>query len=88
MSEWTVRGEKDNGDVVERDATSRSDAEATKAQAEDLGLTNVEIIAPDDAASDDAYLLAELAETRAMKRAVAWASGVGMTAASEMMGSL
>jgi len=37
---------------------------------------------------DDKYLLAELAETRAMKRAVAWSSGVGMTAASELMGDL
>jgi len=37
---------------------------------------------------DDAYLLAELAETRAMKRAVAWATGVGMTAKVEMEGSL
>jgi hypothetical protein len=37
---------------------------------------------------DDTYLLAELAETRAMKRAVAWASGVGMTAVAEMQGTL
>lgn len=37
---------------------------------------------------DDAHLLGELAETRAMKRATAWATGVGMTAASEMMGEL
>jgi hypothetical protein len=37
---------------------------------------------------DDAHLLGELAETRAMKRAVAWASGVGLTAAEEMMGGL
>ena len=37
---------------------------------------------------DDAHLLAELAETRAMKRAVAWATGVGMTAKAEMEGSL
>jgi len=37
---------------------------------------------------DDPYLLAELAETRAMKRAVAWATGVGMTAKAEMEGSL
>jgi len=37
---------------------------------------------------DDKYLLAELAETRAMKRAVAWASGIGMTAMSEMKGEL
>jgi len=37
---------------------------------------------------DDPHLLNELAETRAMKRATAWATGVGMTAASEMMGEL
>jgi len=37
---------------------------------------------------DDPYLLAELAETRAMKRATAWATGVGMTAYSEMSNSL
>lgn len=37
---------------------------------------------------DDPHLLAELAETRAMKRATAWATGVGMTAASEMMNDL
>jgi len=37
---------------------------------------------------DDEYLLNELAETRAMKRAVAWATGVGMTAMSEMQNSL
>jgi hypothetical protein len=37
---------------------------------------------------DDPHLLAELAETRAMKRATAWATGVGMTAASEMMNNL
>jgi len=37
---------------------------------------------------DDQYLLAELAETRAMKRACAWATGVGMTAFEEMNNSL
>lgn len=37
---------------------------------------------------DDPHLLAELAETRAMKRACAWATGVGMTAQSEMRNSL
>jgi len=37
---------------------------------------------------DDPYLLAELAETRAMKRATAWATGVGMSAFSEMSNSL
>jgi len=37
---------------------------------------------------DDPYLLAELAETRAMKRATAWATGIGMTAMSEMQGEL
>jgi hypothetical protein len=37
---------------------------------------------------DDPHLLAELAETRAMKRAVAWATGVGMTAQEEMENSL
>jgi len=33
---------------------------------------------------DDPYLLNELAETRSMKRAVAWATGVGMTAIEEL----
>jgi hypothetical protein len=37
---------------------------------------------------DDKHLLAELAETRAMKRAAAWATGIGMTAAEEMQGEL
>ena len=37
---------------------------------------------------DDATLLAELAETRAMKRATAWATGVGMTAVSELENKL
>jgi hypothetical protein len=37
---------------------------------------------------DDPYLLNELAETRAMKRACAWATGVGMTAVSELQGEL
>ena len=37
---------------------------------------------------DDPYLLNELAETRAMKRAVSWATGMGITAASEMQNSL
>ena len=37
---------------------------------------------------DDPYLLAELAETRAMKRATAWATGVGMTAVEELKGEL
>lgn len=37
---------------------------------------------------DDPHLLAELAETRAMKRAVSWATGVGMTAAEELMHEL
>jgi len=37
---------------------------------------------------DDPDLLAELAETRAMKRATAWATGIGMTAMSEMTNQL
>jgi hypothetical protein len=37
---------------------------------------------------DDPYLLAELAETRAMKRATAWGTGIGMTAMSEMQREL
>lgn len=37
---------------------------------------------------DDKHLLAELAETRAMKRATAWATGVGLTAVEEMKGEL
>lgn len=35
---------------------------------------------------DDAHLLAELAETRALKRAAAWATGVGVTAIEELKG--
>ena len=34
---------------------------------------------------DDKHLLNELAETRAMKRATAWATGIGMTAIEELM---
>ena len=37
---------------------------------------------------DDPHLLAELAETRSMKRACAWATGVGITAYTEMTNSL
>jgi len=37
---------------------------------------------------DREYILNELAETRAMKRAVAWATGVGLTAAAELQGDL
>jgi len=37
---------------------------------------------------DDKHLLNELAETRAMKRATAWATCVGMTAIEEMQQSL
>lgn len=37
---------------------------------------------------DDEHLLAELAETRALKRATAWATGVGMTAVEELKGEL
>jgi len=37
---------------------------------------------------DDPQLLGELAETRSMKRALAYATGVGMTAVSELKGSL
>jgi len=37
---------------------------------------------------DEPYLLGELAETRAMKRAVAWATGIGMTAMSEMVNEI
>jgi hypothetical protein len=37
---------------------------------------------------DDPYLLAELAETRALKRAAAWATGVGITAYQELKGDL
>jgi CRISPR/Cas system-associated exonuclease Cas4 (RecB family) len=37
---------------------------------------------------DDPELLGELAETRAMKRATAWATGVGMTAVSELKNEL
>lgn len=37
---------------------------------------------------DDQYLLNELAETRALKRATAWATGVGLTAVEELQGEL
>jgi hypothetical protein len=37
---------------------------------------------------DDKYLLNELAETRAMKRAASWALGLGMTAKEEMENTL
>lgn len=38
--------------------------------------------------TDNKLLLAELAETRAMKRAAAWATGVGMTAVEELKGDV
>lgn len=38
----------------------------------------------DRADGDDPYLLNELAETRAMKRACAWSTGIGMTAIEEL----
>lgn len=37
---------------------------------------------------DDKTVLGELAETRACKRAVAWSTGVGMTAVEEMKGGV
>ena len=37
---------------------------------------------------DDPHLLGELAETRALKRATAWATGIGMTAIEELQGGL
>lgn len=37
---------------------------------------------------DSPYLLNELAETRSMKRAVSWATGIGMTAIEELQGDL
>lgn len=37
---------------------------------------------------DDPYLLAELAETRALKRALAYATGMGITAVEELKGTL
>jgi len=37
---------------------------------------------------DDPYLLGELAETRAMKRATSWATGIGLTAIEEMKNTL
>lgn len=37
---------------------------------------------------DDEHLLGELAETRAMKRALAYATGLGMTAVEELQGEL
>lgn len=35
---------------------------------------------------DDKGVLGELAETRAMKRSISWATGIGMVAVSEMRG--
>jgi len=35
---------------------------------------------------DSPYLLNELAETRALKRAVSWATGIGLTAVEELQG--
>lgn len=37
---------------------------------------------------DDKFILGELAETRAMKRAAAWGTGIGMTAMEELTGEL
>jgi hypothetical protein len=59
---------------------------ATTADGEEysgIGTANV-----DRQDGDDRHLLAELAETRAMKRATAWATGVGVTAIEEMQGNL
>jgi hypothetical protein len=59
---------------------------ATTADGEEysgIGTANV-----DRQDGDDRQLLAELAETRAMKRATAWATGVGVTAIEEMQGNL
>jgi hypothetical protein len=51
--EWTVRGEKPTGDVVEQTAESRPDAEQMRDNAEGVGLTNVEIIPPDGSPEPD-----------------------------------
>jgi len=52
MSDWTVLGEKDDGTVIQKSATSRSDAEKTKEQAKDLGLNHVEIVPPSEGVDD------------------------------------
>lgn len=44
--EWTVKGEKPNGETVHRPVDSRSEAEALKIQASDLGIQNAEIVPP------------------------------------------
>jgi len=46
MTKWTIVGEKPNGEIVERTADSRGEAEETKEMAEDVGLENVEIVPP------------------------------------------
>ena len=46
MSEWTVRGEKPNGETVEQTADSRAEAEEMQANASSVGLTDVEIVPP------------------------------------------
>lgn len=46
QEQWTVRGEKPNGEVVEQTAESRANAEQMRDNAEDVGLTNVEVVPP------------------------------------------
>jgi len=48
MSEWTVVGEKPTGETVEQTAGSRAEAEEMQANAEGVGLTDVEIIPPSE----------------------------------------
>jgi len=52
------------------------------------GFGSAHIERGDSGNKDEKVLLNELAETRAMKRAAAWATGIGMTAAEELKGGL
>jgi len=46
MSDWTIRGEKPNGETVEQSAESRAEAESMQENASDAGLSDVEVIPP------------------------------------------
>lgn len=52
MTEWTVRGEKPTGETVEQTAESRPEAEEMQANAEGVGLENVEIVPPGETDGD------------------------------------
>lgn len=79
-SEPVVRASETDFEYAEFEATAITDNGETY-----TGFGSAHINRQD---GDDPYLLNELAETRAMKRAVAWATGMGITAIEEMTNDL